>query len=404
MISISIYFAILLSITLYSFTKKFNILGRIIYLLYTFVALCAVVAVNEGALNYSTTFFPYIFLIIAYVIFFAPFLKRNSQLSVLKVQKHINNRYVFVLLIYCICTAITIKCFLPSVINLMRTGNWAMNRYSLYQGEMQFPYSNVFELIAMNLTDYLRLIVLVVSFALLRENKENRKKIVLAYSSIVAAVVSMLCSAIYTSSRGTIVNTFILVMAIYCFFQTDYEKNRKRYFTIIAMLGVAAVVPYIIAVTVSRFDSSSQSAVLSYFGQAPVIFNSGVWGIDRYMYGKFAFGSLFGYTEFSEASIGGTWDNGFYTFVGWLFIDWGPLGVIIIGIIITACVNRFVCKMQYSISDVYLIFFVYSTLLQGVFVIGRSYCYTLVIGIAIYFVFKVFFDKYRFRMGSILID
>lgn len=404
MISISVYFAILLFITLYSFIKKYNVLGRIIYLLYTFVALCAVIAVNDGALNNTTTFFPYIFLIIAYVIFFSPFLKRDSQLTVLKLQTHVNDRYVVVLLIYCICTIITIKCFFPSILKLMSTGNWAMNRYSLYQGELEFPYSNIFELVAMNLTDYLRLMVLIVSFALLRDSEANRKKAILAYITIIASVISMLCSAIYTSSRGTIVNTFILVMAIYCFFQTDYEKNKRRFFTVIAVLGVAAVIPYIIAVTVSRFDSSSQSAVLSYFGQAPVVFNSGVWGIDRYMYGKFAFGTLIGDTGFSEASIGGTWDNGFYTFVGWLFIDWGPLGVIILGVIIALGISKFVRKIQYSISDVYLIFFVYSTLLQGVFVIGRSYCYTLVAGIVFYFVFKICFDKYKFRIGSILID
>lgn len=404
MIGVDLYFILLILIAILGTLKGANILGRILYWLYATIGLCAVIAIYDGALNSKQLVIPYLYLILVYLIYFAPFMKRDTDFSVSKLNTRVNNRYVFFLVVYVLCTIITIKCFLPSIISLFASGNWAMNRYNLYLGEMTFPYSNTFELIVMNATDYFRLMALVVSFAILREEGVQKKKYIIAFSGIISAVVSMLCSAIYTSSRGTVVNTFILVIALYCFFQNDFEKNKKRYFIIIASLGVAAVIPYLLEVTISRFTTGASSAVISYFGQAPIVFSSGVWDINKYMYGDFAFGKLFGHSSFSEASIGGTWDNGFYTFVGWLFIDWGPIGVLLLGVLIALITNRFMRKQEYLISDVYLIMFFYSTLLQGVFVIGRSYCYTMVVSFVIYFIFKVFFDKYKFKIGRIMID
>lgn len=404
MIGVGLYFILLLLIAILGTIKSSNILGRILYWLYSAIGLCAVIAINDGTLNSKQLIIPYLYLILVYVIYFSPFMKRNADFSVSKLNIRVNNRYVAFLVVYILCTIITIKCFLPSILTLIASGNWSMNRYSLYLGEMTFPYSNTFELIAMNVTDYFRLMTLIVSFAILREENVQKTKYIVAFSGIISAVASMLCSAIYTSSRGSVVNTFILVIALYCFFQNDFEKNKKRYFITIASLGIAAVVPYLLEVTISRFTTGANSAVISYFGQAPIVFSSGVWDINKYMYGDFAFGKLFGHSSFSEASIGGTWDNGFYTFVGWIFIDWGPIGVLILGALLVLIINSFMRKQEYLISDVYLMMFYYSTLLQGVFVIGRSYCYTMVVSFVIYVIFKVFFDKYKFKIGRIMID
>ena len=50
-------------------------------------------------------------------------------------------------------------------------------------------------------------------------------------------------------------------------------------------------------------------------------------------------------------------------------------------------------KEEYELSDVYIVFFTYYTLIQGVFVIGTSYCYHIVVALLIYVSLKIFSDN-----------
>lgn len=387
MIQTIFYCIFFVAIAFYFIKRKTPWISKLLLIMYSATAILAVAVVGYDLIDHSKiSIFGYVFLLSAIFLYFSPFLCNRKFLSSKKVAIRENIGFLIICIVYTICSIITVIKYLPGVKALIQSGDWSMNRNDLYHGDLDFPYDNFFEFVLMNLTDYFRLIVLVISFSSLRNNKHH----FIYYAAIIGAVSSLLVSAIYTSSRGTIVNAGLIIISLFLFFVKQYSTKTKRVFILTAICSLAILVPYLIVVTISRFgdlDDGGVNSIVAYLGQSPVVFNSGVFTIDKLLYGKNAFGVLFGY-NYNESMIGGTWDNGFYTFVGWIFIDWGVIGTLLIGIVMAFCLKSVISKKRLFISDVFLIFFYFNTLLTGVFVIGRSYCYNIIASALIYFVVR----------------
>lgn len=397
MIQTNIYTVLMIFFALYVIAKHFNKMGIILVVWYAIIGVMASVAVNQGCFeDKDISFFPYIFLIFIFAIAFSPFLSRKSDVSVGKLALEINIKYVIFAYIFVITCIISVSFFLPQVMDLFATGDWKANRANLYNGSLSFNTA-WYQYYSLQFSGYTRLLGLIVGFGFLRNNVHVK----LGWACILFGVATETMSAMYTSSRGSIVNIAILVGVIYVFFYQDLERKKRNLIVFLCCMALFVIVPYVLEVTVSRFSSEASSSLIEYFGQSPVVFNYGVSGIKKYLYGEYAFGSLFGGRGISPTDVGGSWGSGFYTFVGWLFIDWGWIGTIIVASIIAFLIDYIIKKDAYLISDVYIIFFVYYTLLQGVFVIGRDYMYYIVAAILIYCFLRIFFDKYTFKIGRI---
>lgn len=388
----------MITLTIFSYFLQNNIMGKILMTWYTCISVFSIVAVKTGLIPSSNvTLFPYLFLIMTYTIVFSPFFSKSQGFDVERLYFHINKKYIMFAAIYIVTAAIAIHYYVPLILQLAQSGTWYENRNALYLGTFTYSYT-WYEYYALIFSGYLRLLALIVGFAIIRFGRRT----LIGMLTIITAFVSGILNAMYTSSRGAIINIVLITVVLYLFFYRNIEKNKRRFITILMLLGCVAIIPYLIDVTVARFSSGgSLDSLINYLGHAPVVFNSGVSPITKHMYGEFAFGNLFGDKEFYPSIIGGTWGTGFYTFVGWLFIDWGWIGTIVVAVIVTLILNHIIRKEKYSISNVYIIFFVYYTLLQGVFVIGRDYCYNIVTSLIIYFVVKIIFDKYTFVIGRI---
>lgn len=398
MIQTNIYTALMLVITLFFMVKKYNKMGLILMVLYSAVAVMASVAVRQGRLeSQNLTILPYIFLILVYIISFSPFLCRTANLSVEKLEFDSNRKYAIFAYIFIITSIVSISYYLPQVMNLLSSGAWNANRASLYDGSLTFN-ATWYQYYSLQFSGYTRLLGILLGFVFLRQ----REKDLTGWGCIIVGVASEILSAMYTSSRGTIVNIVLLLIAMYIFFYNDLERNKRRFFIALSCLALIAIVPYVIDVTVSRFsDIGASSSLVDYLGQAPVVFNYGVAPINKHLYGEYALGRLFGGRSISPLELGGSWGSGFYTFVGWLFIDWGFGGTIVVASLIALITNRIIRKEIYSIAELFLIFFIYYTLLQGVFVIGRTYIYNIVVTVLIYWFVKLFFVKYTIVIGSV---
>ena len=397
MIQTNIYTVLMIFFALYVIAKHFNKMGVILVVWYAIIGVMASVAADQGCFGgRSISILPYFFLIFIFAIAFSPFLSRKSDVSVGKLVFETNVKYVIFAWLFMIASIISISFYLPQVMDLLSTGAWNANRANLYSGSLSFNTA-WYQYYSLQFSEYTRLLGLIVGFAFLRNNEHVK----LGWACILLGVATETMSAMYTSSRGSIVNIAILVGVIYVFFYQDLERKKRNLIVFLSCIALLAVVPYVLEVTVSRFSSEASSSLIEYFGQSPVVFNYGVSGINKYLYGEYAFGSLFGGRGISPTDVGGSWGSGFYTFVGWLFIDWGWIGTIIVASIIAFLIDYIIKKGTYLISDVYIIFFVYYTLLQGVFVIGRDYMYHIVAAILIYWFLKIFFDKYTFKIGRI---
>lgn len=398
MIQTYIYAALLLVLTLFFIVKRYNKMGLILMALYSVIGVIALVAVRQGRFEtQNLTMFPYIYLILIYIIAFSPFLSRTTNLSLEKLKFNINQKYVIFAYIFIITSLISLSFYWPQVKQLLSSGEWNANRASLYDGSLTFN-TVWYQYYSLQFSGYTRLLGILIGFVFLRE----KKKELIGWGCIIVGAATEILSAMYTSSRGSIVNIVLLLIIMYMFFFNDLEKDKRRFFVVLSCLALVAIVPYVIEVTVSRFSTiGASNSLVDYLGQAPVVFNYGVSPINKHLYGEYTLGRLFGGRSISPSELGGTWGSGFYTFVGWLFIDWGVTGTIVVASLIAYITNQIIRRKMYSIADLFIVFFVYYTLLQGVFVIGRAYIYNIVMAVFIYWFVKLFFEKYTIVIGRL---
>ncbi len=175
------------------------------------------------------------------------------------------------------------------------------------------------------------------------------------------------------------------------------DKGTRKFIFVISIAISLIVVPYLIAVTVSRFSDAAQNSVVYYLGQPPFMFGLETQDLKSPMFGRFAFGVLFGDDKFPVEF--GSWIHGFYMFFGWLYADWGFVGTFIIGLLWSCILTRKIRKDTYTLPDIYVIFTCYNLLLQGTFTIGRAKCYEIISYFFIYWV-RCVLSKYSFSIGN----
>lgn len=404
MFNVIIYFFILLVTNIYIFLKKDRILLKILITLYTCISLISLILINYGKINIngniinedSLSLVPFLYLCIVYFCFFAPFFSRRFSAS--KINVNINNNYIYIGIVYVICTIIAIKCYFPGIQNLINDGNYAINRMNLYNDSMIMPYSNIIEFMAIQFSGYFRLFAVVLGFQMLKNSpKKNYDKIGLII--IASTLLYTIVTSMYTSSRGSIINFFTFLFALFLFYFNSIESNKKLNIIIGLTVIIPLLIVYIYNITISRFEEESLYSVLLYLGQSPIVFANNIFNLPTLAFGKYGLGQLFG-IPFSESDVGGSWASGFFTFVGWLYIDWGLIGVLLIGIICFIFIVKIINKKRYGLSDLMIILLYYQTLLNGVFVIGRSYIYTILGNVLIIIFLKIFVEgkKYKVRI------
>lgn len=396
MIKVWIYGLLIIMITILCLVRKKNALGILLWGLYALIAFFACICVSKGWFSkyLNTDILPYAFLVLVYVISFAPFLSKD-EFKGEKFASELPLQFRWFAYAYIFAAGVTIALYIIPVKNLIVSGRWYENIEDMYAGNIVFPYRNIIEYLCIQFAGYLRLLAIVLGFSFLRTKEDIKIGLLL----VGAAVISGALGALYISSRGTLINILLLTVSVFIFFFDQYDlKTRKG---IMAILGLVllTIIPFFSSITVSRFSSDeATSSVLQYLGQAPIVFSGGVSGITQYGYGINGFGTFFN-QRVSQAEIGGSWGSGFYTFVGWIFLDWGPIGTLILVSIISYILWNIISKDKYELSDLFLIFFIYYTLLQGVFVIGRAYCYQIVMALVVYVFLKIFSDNREYYLG-----
>lgn len=390
------YFCVLLLATLYAIRKKVNNIGFIILALYTTIAGLSIYICQEERLTWyhvymsDLKFYPFLVLLIAYTIFFYPLLYSKSILTSDKIVTEIDDRYKFLLIIYIICTILSIINNAATVVQMVLSNDLAAN-YKLFTlgKEGQFNYYNFGFYLATQISNYTSLLCLIMAFLFLR----NKKNIKISIISIVLYFISNLMIALYVSARGMVFEYAMLFLAIFLFVFPNIQKSSKKLIFIFGAIVLSILIPYMINITVSRFTRAGAfDSVLQYFGQPPLIFNGAVQSLEKFYHGKYAFDYLFG-RELNLIEFGHTWVQGFYTFVGYFYIDWGIPGIIVIGLIACLVMRKIVRKECYNLSDLLLIFAYYKFLLKGSLVIGSHYIVDFVMTILLYFLMRVFIEN-----------
>ena len=365
--------------------------GFLLLAVYSFVAIACVINYAFAPHEWNLQLWPFLYMFVVCMLFFNPFLFNSSTLYE-KLYISSNKTLKTFVAIYIICAFIAIYYSVSHAIENLQSGNWKILRDELYNNDIAF-YGNQLERFSKIFVDYLRPLAVVIFFYhLTLEHVQKKWLTILAISIITPSFLT----AINTASRGIIINLSISLFAGYLIFRKGIPKNVEKSLKIGATFILVLFLIYTLAVTASRFEDSGQiNSLLSYFGHSMLTFNYGIAdSIDSYLDGKYFFDWFLPYLGISQVtnynSLGTHFSTAFYTFVGAWYLDFGPVGTLLIaGFFPMLIGHRFKNKHSIDIADLYIFLFYFTYLVQGVFVIGRGNALPWIIALIIYGILKV---------------
>ena len=369
-------------------------LGFLILAVFTIVAILAIP--NHFFLDTlykrSISLIPFIYLYVTFLLFIRPYLGVNLPNSIgLRSLRKLTG----IMYLYIFSSLISVYAVLPYAIKNIDSGEWNQVRNDLYSDEFAAYYSNSFEHLMLVISQYINSLAILTFFYFLSLQKFSKKFMFLLGLSCILPV---LLVSVVTSSRGTLVGLLMQCLAGYIIFKTQIPIRIKKVIYISFIATIVVFLIFSIAVTNSRFgedsgyDYSSSFSLLDYFGQPMLVFNHGIASMHDYANGKYFFGYILDAfqmdTNINEKLLGGNYGQGFMTFIGTFYIDFGPLGTVLLSLILSYFISKNIKGKIIYFENIFLYFFFYNFFLQGVFVTAPSSIINWLLAFLLYFYLK----------------
>lgn len=310
-----------------------------------------------------------------------------------------DNKYLRILaMIYVVICFVNITVSIDKTIELFYSGDWAGVYDDFYadEGNVQL-YESLFQKLVKNLSNYLSPFAFVYTFYLLTKSKLPK---VLFFFLLLSVVIPSFMSATIVASRGMVMFLALKLLISYLLFSSQIPPKRKRVLFLVAAGLLALFVFYSILVTVSRFgEDESSNSLIAYFGHSMLSFNDGIFNnLHDFAWGKRVFKwfiDLFGGDSFfSAAKAGATHGHAFYTFVGGIYIDWGPIGTIVVALIACVFIKRFFEKHILYLSDSIMIVFYVDFLANGIYAYNSGRALVWIMTYIVYLMVKKMENTY----------
>lgn len=369
------------------FIKKYGVFNPAT-IIWEFITLTAVIGIPAYLMLSSDFFFsrydfsnvtliPFIFLFVMNVcfikpIFFIPQKIKNTpinyKLSFLK-----NFSYFYIL-----CSIVSIYLNYRLFQTDLANAEWNDIRESQYAGEALMAYNNIFERFFISITSHLRLVACIVFMILFIFHKKKTKNVFLIVFAV-SIIVPVFMDAMRTASRGMIISIVFYFAFLIGIFWKYIDKKQMMAIGIAAAVFLFFAYGYSMAVTTSRFDDTSGniSALICYWGQPQIIFNSAVAGITDCWGGQYAFGNIYELlgvdVNCSDADLGTRFTPCFTTIVGNLYCDFLFVGPLLFAVFIWWLMRMIKKKKVITIADIYLVYYICLELQHGALVMRSNY-------------------------------
>lgn len=386
-----IYIATLL--IYWRYKRRFD-LGFLIIAAFAFIALLAIPHHYFLGSLYKRTIsvLPFIYLYVVLLLFIRPYIRANKNI-VNNVIVPNQRKLKLIANLFIISAVVSTYVLLPLAIKNIGSGEWNEIRNELYAEENTMPYENFFEHIMMIYNQYFRLISILIFFYFITTQKQGKLFLIFLALSI---VVPTFLVSINIASRGMIINLSMELLAGFILFSNGISSKIKKKIYLFAFIFIAVFLVYSMAVTDSRFgdetgyEYSANFSLLDYFGQPMLVFNDAIASMHDYANGKYFFKFIFDLfsidSDINQHQLGGNWGVSFFTFIGALYIDFGPFGTFFLALILPYYINRNINGRAIYFENIYLYYFFYIFFLEGVFVTG----YSSIIGLMFTFVIYLF--------------
>lgn len=378
--------AIAYVVTFFYFLKKRGKdVGVLMLFVYAATAVFCAFYFFEAQYKYSNLYlWSFVYLYGVVVLFMRPFLIQKIKISHNPLDNYPFYRYVTY--VFIIFSLFSLFFYIPDVIDTIQAGEWR----DVYYANKEEQGTSFINKVA-NFTFHLRYLGMILFLSNLAKYPEKK---LLNFLLGISAILPTVLVSIAHASRGNFVSMLLYFIVSLLLFKNIIPPRIQKKITIALMsffLPIMAI--YLISVTVSRFeygDISAEDSVLMYLGHSMLTFNCGlVDTIDNYAYGAFMFrgDSLANVPDF-DSFFGTHFGSAFFTFVGGLYLDFGPIGTVVIALLFP-CLFIYKRNKNLDIPDILLLMVYVMYILDGVFVMGRGYGFEWIEAFVVAFLLKI---------------
>lgn len=362
--------------------------GFVTIAFYLIVAICCIFEYIAEPHRWELTAWPFVYLFIANLILFLPLFSSSDKIA----AKVYYNRSINIpgLQIFCgiyiIFALITTICYFPLAWDSLQSGAWASIRDSTYKEEFHLFQNPILNIIA-NLSTHFTIAVIVIYFFLLTQPRISKA---FKTTLLISTITPMALTAIVIAARGHIFTLLFNFLLGFLCFRQYIPKRTKRTLLVWAIVFGGILGLYTIAVTIARFGQESDSSLLYYFGHSMLTFDYGLTDtIDTYGKGAYTFRRFVNYVVHDlDWTLGTHFGTSFFTFVGSLYIDFGPLGTMIAVTLLAISVRVLIRKHNLDLADMFIYLFYISTVLNGALITAPDLGWRCLLAFIIYIMLK----------------
>ncbi len=368
--------------------KDLNLFS-VILLAYVIVSVFGCVIIYQGIVSYQLSLFNFLYLFVCVMIFIWPFKYANFTTSNITVNE--NSGIKLLLAIYFITGTIALIYSIPRAIALSQMDDWNAIRNEYYKDpESVKLYGSAFERLIKNVYNYLAPFGIVMAVYQFTKKKFNA---LFAISLLMVWGANAYCDSTVVASRSVIVFVALnLVLVFLIFYKYIPPRRRKLIYLIGIGIGIFFV-SFLMAVSQSRFEKDAGDSALWYLGQSMNVFNQDIMShMHSYANGKYFFNwfcSWFGIDpEVNAKALGSTHGVQFMTFVGCFYIDFGPIGTLLVSLFMCWFLKNFTKRRHYYLSDIIVITYYANWYIHGVLVVGYGQSLGWVMMLIVYLIVK----------------
>ena len=362
--------------------------GFVTIAFYLIVAICCIFEYIAEPHRWELTAWPFVYLFIANLILFLPLFSSSDKIA----AKVYYNRSINIpgLQIFCgiyiIFALITTICYFPLAWDSLQSGAWASIRDSTYEEEFHLFQNPILNIIA-NLSTHFTIAVIVIYFFLLTQPRISKA---FKTTLLISTITPMALTALVIAARGHIFTLLFNFLLGFLCFRQYIPKRTKRTLLVWAIVFGGILGLYTIAVTIARFGQESDSSLLYYFGHSMLTFDYGLTDtIDTYGKGAYTFRRFVNYVVHDlDWTLGTHFGTSFFTFVGSLYIDFGPLGTMIAVTLLAISVRVLIRKHNLDLADMFIYLFYISTVLNGALITAPDLGWRCLLAFIIYIMLK----------------
>ena len=362
--------------------------GFVTIAFYLIVAICCIFEYIAEPHRWELTAWPFVYLFIANLILFLPLFSSSDKIA----AKVYYNRSINIpgLQIFCgiyiIFALITTICYFPLAWDSLQSGAWASIRDSTYEEEFHLFQNPILNIIA-NLSTHFTIAVIVIYFFLLTQPRISKA---FKTTLLISTITPMALTALVIAACGHIFTLLFNFLLGFLCFRQYIPKRTKRTLLVWAIVFGGILGLYTIAVTIARFGQESDSSLLYYFGHSMLTFDYGLTDtIDTYGKGAYTFRRFVNYVVHDlDWTLGTHFGTSFFTFVGSLYIDFGPLGTMIAVTLLAISVRVLIRKHNLDLADMFIYLFYISTVLNGALITAPDLGWRCLLAFIIYIMLK----------------